>query len=159
MVVEVRKNLHPLQLNGLGKRDVRTQFAALPYRISRGKPEILLITSRETGRWIIPKGWPEDGLTAPESAAREAWEEAGIEGRISLHCLGIYSYLKALDSRDRLPIVMAVFPVKVRRLVENFPEKRERKRKWFSRKKAAARVDEPELRHMIRNFDPGLLRD
>ncbi len=159
MVVAVRKNQHPLQLNGLGKRDVRTQFAALPYRIVRGKPEILLITSRETGRWIIPKGWPEDGLTAPESAAREAWEEAGVEGRISLNCLGIYSYLKVLDRQDRLPIVVAVFPVKVRKLIEDFPEKGERKRKWFSRKKAAARVDEPELRHMIRDFDPTHLRD
>jgi 8-oxo-dGTP pyrophosphatase MutT (NUDIX family) len=157
MVVAVRKNLSPLHLGKSGKRDVRTQFAALPYRIVRGKCEVLLITSRETGRWIIPKGWPEDGMTAAASAAREAWEEAGIEGRVSDTCLGIYSYLKVLDRRDRMPIVVAVFPVQVRRLHDDYPEKGERKRKWFSRKKAAARVQEPELGLMLKGFDPGQL--
>ena len=147
-----------MQLGNSGKRDVRTQFAALPYRIVQGKPQVLLITSRETGRWIIPKGWPEDGMTAPESAAREAWEEAGIVGRMSETCLGIYSYLKALDSKDRLPIVVAVFPIKVGKLAKTFPETGQRKRKWFTRKKAAARVQEPELRLMLRNFDPARLR-
>jgi 8-oxo-dGTP pyrophosphatase MutT (NUDIX family) len=153
MVIAVRKSLSPLHLGGTGKRDVRTQFAALPYRIARGRPEILLITSRETGRWIIPKGWPEHGLTASDSAAREAWEEAGIEGRVSDTCLGIYSYLKMLDRRDRMPIVVAVFPIQVRRLRDDYPEKGQRKRKWFSRKKAAARVEEPELGLMLKGFD------
>lgn len=141
-----------------GKRDMRTQFGALPYRVVNGKVQILLITSRETGRWIIPRGWPEPGLSATASAAREAWEEAGIDGRMSETCLGIYSYLKALDDHDRLPIVVAVFPVKVRRLVDKFPEHKQRKRKWFSRKKAAARVVEPELRRLLRGFDPGVVR-
>lgn len=157
MVVAARNKQHPLQLGKSGKRDVRTQFGVLPYRVVNGKVQILLITSRETGRWIIPKGWPEAGLSATASAAREAWEEAGIEGRISETCLGLYSYLKALEDRDRLPVVVAVFPVKVSRLAEKFPEQKARKRKWFSRKKAAARVVEPELRRILRDFDPSLV--
>lgn len=148
-----------MRLGNSSKRDVRTQFAALPYRMTRGKPEILLITSRETGRWIIPKGWPEDGLSAADSAAVEAWEEAGIEGRVSETCMGIYSYLKALDRRDRLPIVVAVFPILVRRMRDDYPEKGQRKRKWFSRKKAAARVDEKELQQILKAFDPSVLRN
>lgn len=159
MVVAARNTLHPMRLGNSSKRDVRTQFAALPYRITRDKPEILLITSRETGRWIIPKGWPEDGLSAADSAAVEAWEEAGIEGHVTGTCMGIYSYLKDLDSRDRLPIVVAVFPILVRRIRDNFPEKGQRKRKWFSRKKAAARVDEKELQQILKAFDPGVLRN
>lgn len=158
MVISVRQKQHPLQLGKSGKRDVRTQFAALPYRILNGKVQILLVTSRETGRWLIPKGWPEQGLSALDCAAREAWEEAGIEGRMSETCLGIYSYLKTLDDRDRLPVVVAVFPVKVRRLADKFPEHKDRKRKWFSRKKAAAQVVEPELRRILRAFDPQHLR-
>lgn len=158
MVVAIRDSQPPLKLGTSSKRDVRTQFAALPYRVLRGKPEILLITSRETGRWIIPKGWPEDGMSATASAAKEAWEEAGVEGRVSDTCLGLFSYLKTLDREDRLPIVVPVFAIKVRRLADKFPEAGERKRKWFSRKKAAARVHEPELRHLIRNFDPTRLR-
>jgi len=158
MVISVRQKQHPLQLGKSGKRDVRTQFGALPYRMVNGKLQILLVTSRETGRWIIPKGWPEAGLSAIDCAAREAWEEAGIVGRMSETCLGVYSYMKSLESRDRLPIVVAVFPVKVSQLAEKWPERKSRKRKWFSRKKAAARVTEPELRRMLRSFDPQALR-
>ena len=65
----------PISLRGAAKSDVRTQFAALCYRIKRGKVQVLLVTSRRTKRWIVPKGWPMEGRTPADSAAQEAWEE------------------------------------------------------------------------------------
>lgn len=147
----------PLRVSGAGKREVRTQFGAICYRIHDGKVEVLLVTSRGTGRWIIPKGWPMDGETPAAAAATEAWEEAGAEGRVSNQVLGFYSYSKTLES-DRLPCVVAVFPIKVKRLLNDFPEKGQRKRKWVSQKRAAAMVDEPELRRIIKDFDPRAIR-
>lgn len=144
----------PLRLRAQGKRAVRTQFGALCWRMQGDKLEFLLITSRQRKRWIIPKGWPVDGATPAEAAQTEAWEEAGVKGKIAPVCLGIYSYIKYLGREDPLPCVVAVFPVRVKRLAVTYPEHSERRRKWFSRKKAAKLVDEPELAHMIRSFDP-----
>nr|WP_289069582.1 NUDIX hydrolase [uncultured Aliiroseovarius sp.] len=138
------------------KRSVRTQFGALPFRIKNGKVEILLITSRGTGRWIIPKGWPMDGETPAGSAATEAFEEAGVEGTISHDVLGFYSYTKNHDGQ-RLPCVVAVFPLKVKKQLKSFPEKGQRRRKWVSQKKAAQLVWEPELRRIIKGFDRSAL--
>lgn len=135
------------------KRSVRTQFGALPFREKNGKVEILMITTRRTGRWIIPKGWPMDGETPAGAAATEAYEEAGVEGKLSHDVLGFYSYSKAYDG-ERLPCVVAVFPLKVTKKHKNFPEKGQRRRKWVSRKKAARMVWEPELRRIINSFDP-----
>ncbi len=73
------------------------QYAALPYRVRDGL-ELLLITSRETGRWVIPKGWPMKGKTAHAAAAREALEEAGLKGKIGKQSLGDYSYGKRLSN-------------------------------------------------------------
>jgi len=70
----------PLSLHGAAKGEVRTQFAALPFRVKEDKVQVLLITSRGTGRWIVPKGWPMEGKTPAESALQEAWEEAGVQG-------------------------------------------------------------------------------
>lgn len=148
----------PIRLAGSGKRDVRTQFGALPWRVVDGKLQVLLITSRDSGRWIIPKGWPMDGATPAEAAATEAFEEAGVEGKLSHFVVGFYGYLKQMDKADDLPIVVAVFPIKVKRLLADWPERAERKRRWFSAKKAAAIVAEPELRQIIKDFDPRTLR-
>lgn len=136
------------------KHDVRTQFGALCYRIQNNKIEILLITSRGTGRWIIPKGWPMDGETPANAAATEAFEEAGVEGKPSNVCLGIYSYMKSLPKNDSMPCVVAVFPFRVKKLLKNFPEAGQRKRKWVSQKKAAALISDPELAQLIGNFNP-----
>lgn len=135
------------------KREVRTQFGALCFRMRSGAPQILLITSRETHRWVLPKGWPMPGMSPVEAAQREAWEEAGAKGRISSQCLGIYSYFKVMD-RGGLPCVVALFPMKVTRLAKDFPERDERRRKWFPAKKAATKVDEPELSEILGEFDP-----
>lgn len=131
----------------------RTQVAALPYVMDKGKPRVLLITSRETRRWVIPKGWPMENLSSPDAAAAEAWEEAGIVGKVSDKCLGFYAYNKAFPNADPLPIVVAVYPMKVKALKDIFPEVGQRKRKWMTPKKAAERVQEPELSAILRRFD------
>ncbi len=144
----------PITVRASHKSDVRSQFAALCYRIVRDKPQILLVTSRKSKRWILPKGWPMDGLTPSQSAAQEAWEEAGVVGKAMDRCLGLYSYNKVLDPVGNFPCVALVYPIRVKSLLNDFPEKKQRRRKWFSPKKAAARVNEPELARILRDFDP-----
>ncbi len=145
-----------MRLVASSKRDVRTQFGALCYRIREGKVQILLITSRGRGRWIIPKGWPMDGETPAGAGATEAYEEAGVVGKLSDNVLGFYAYSKG-HAGYRLPCVVAVFPLKVTKVLKSYPEKGERRRKWVSQKKAVQMVGEPELRRIIKDFDPRLL--
>ncbi len=147
----------PIDLMDAHKSDVRTQFAALCYRMVKDKPEVLLITSRRTRRWIIPKGWPMDGVTPANCALTEAWEEAGVRGKVYDQCLGLFSYYKATGPETGLPCVAMVYPVRVKSLAKDYPEADERKRRWARRKKAAALVTEPELARIIRNFHPSLL--
>lgn len=144
---------HPMRLAGAVKREVRSQFGAIPWRLNDGKIEILLITSRGTGRWILPKGWPMHEATPAEAAATEAWEEAGVTGTPSHTAAGFYAYQKQLEG-DHLPIVVAMFALKVKKMHKDWPEKGARKRRWVSRKRAAALLEEPELRLLIKHFDP-----
>lgn len=148
----------PLAHKPAHKTELRTQFGALPYRIHNGKTQILLVTTRGSGRWIVPKGWPMAGVRPAKAAQTEAWEEAGIKGKGFDHCLGLYSYSKKMHKSRSLTCVVMVYPVLVRQLAPNFPEKKERRRKWFSRAKAAAKVREPELAKIIETFNPRLLR-
>ncbi len=140
------------------------QCAALCWRRQKGgEVEILLVTSRETGRWVIPKGWPVKGLSESGSAAQEAFEEAGVEGRLTPAALGTYAYGKVLDRSVKieiaLPCQVSVFALEVLKTREKFPERDERRRKWFTRERAADRVDEPELKSLISGFDPGALAE
>jgi len=143
----------PISIRASHKSDVRTQFAALCFRVVKEKPEFLLITSRGSGRWIVPKGWPMDGLTPAASAAQEAWEEAGVTGKAYDRNLGLFSYSKSVGGAG-LPIVAMVYPVKVKSLAEKYPEQGQRVRKWFSQKKATGLVSQPELSRIIKDFDP-----
>ncbi|MFS8041271.1 MULTISPECIES: NUDIX hydrolase [Xanthobacter] len=128
------------------------QYAALPYRVRRdGEVQIRLITSRETRRWVIPKGWPMKGLSPPKTAAREAYEEAGLVGVVSREPLGLYTYEKRLGTRSVLCDVL-VFPLKVKRLLEKWPERFQRYGFWFSIDSAAAAVQEEDLSELIRSF-------
>ena len=104
----------PISLQGARKGEVRTQFAALCYRVRQGKVQVLLITSRGAKRWIVPKGWPMDAKTPGAAAAREAWEEAGVRGRVTGGCLGVYSYTKEMDGGEMLPVVAMLYPVEVK---------------------------------------------
>ena len=125
------------------------QFAALCWRMRRDKPEVLLITSRDTGRWVIPKGWQIAGKDGPASAAQEAWEEAGVEGRIGPAPLGLYAYDKVMTPDKCLPCAVSVYALRVATLARRFPERKERRRKWFTAEKAARKVAEPDLRALL----------
>lgn len=152
-----KKTQLPISLGDTHKTDVRTQFAALCYREHEGETQVLLVTSRGSGRWIVPKGWPMDGMRPAKAAQQEAYEEAGVEGKASDLCLGIYPYQKTREDEDDLMCLAALFPVRVKKLLKNYPEKKQRRRRWYSLKKAANRVDEPELAQLIRTFDPKAL--
>lgn len=140
----------PLALAAAKKRQVRSQFGAVCYRQHKGRLQVLLITSRGRGRWIIPKGWPMADTTPADAAAIEAYEEAGVDGRAHPLCLGIYSYTK----ENKLPCVVALYAVQVNRLLRRFPERNERKRRWFTLKDAARVVEEPELAQLLIHFRP-----
>ena len=133
------------------------QYAALPWRLSHGV-EILLITSRETKRWVIPKGWPVEGLSAVDCAALEAFEEAGIRGVVSEAPFGSFDYDKRLRNDGVQKCHVDVFAFEVTELLENWSEQLERNRRWFSVEEAAAVVQEPELADLIRNFAARKLR-
>lgn len=129
------------------------QYGALCWRMHRGKIEVLLVTSRDTGRWVIPKGWPIDELTPAQGAAREAWEEAGVEGDVADDALGLYTYDKRVLPDPPLPCAVTVFPLRVARVADKFPERKQRQRKWFAVRKAVRKVDEPELRALMAKVD------
>lgn len=143
-----------LSLHGARKGDLRTQFAALCYRIRRGKVQVLLITSRRSKRWIVPKGWPMEGKSPGAAAAREAWEEAGVQGKVTEIALGTYCYAKINPNQDPLPCLALLFPLKVETTRRVYPEHQQRRRKWVSRKKAAKMVAAPDLAKLILDFDP-----
>jgi 8-oxo-dGTP pyrophosphatase MutT (NUDIX family) len=131
------------------------QFAALCWRMRRDKPEVLLITSRDTGRWIIPKGWRVADCDESTSAAKEAWEEAGVLGHIATQPLGLYDYDKVLTPDMHLPCAVSVFALRVATLSRRFPERKERRRKWFTAAKAARKVAEPTLRALLEGVAAG----
>ena len=132
-------------------RPKRVQVAALCYRQTETGKDILLITSRDTGRWIVPKGWPIKGLDGPGAALREAWEEAGVkEAEIIPEPVGQYEYIKGLDTGGSTPVLTQVYLTKVQQLDNEYPEAGERTRKWFTPEDAANMVQEPELQDMLR---------
>ncbi|MGH6767959.1 MAG: NUDIX hydrolase [Xanthobacteraceae bacterium] len=129
------------------------QFAALPYRRrAAGDIEVMLITSRDTGRWVIPKGWPVAALDPCDSAAREAKEESGLVGRIGRRPLGRYSYDKRLDDGSALSCTVEVFGLEVEKQLRTWPERDERRTRWFSPQEAADAVQEPDLAAIFRKL-------
>ncbi len=147
----------PLRFRTGRKTDVRAQFAALCWRIKNDQLQICLVTSRNSQRWILPKGWPMHKQTPALAAATEAMEEAGVSGDAIDHCVGVYTYSKPLKV-DGAPIVVMVYPVHVLHVHSKWPEKHQRRRKWFSAKKAAKKLSEPQLKHIVATFAPHKLR-
>ena len=134
---------------------IRKQCAALPYRVSgEGKIEVMLVTSRGSGRWIVPKGWPIPGRTLAFSAGREAFEEAGIVGPVIDSPIGKYRYIKSILAGIPLPCEVTVFPLPVHRELRRWPEQHERTRRWFGQFEAANLVQEQDLRALL--SDPHL---
>ncbi len=134
----------------------RTQYGALCFRYADNGHaiEILVITSRESGRWIIPKGWPMKGKEPHEAAATEAWEEAGVRGKVGKTPVGRYTYLKELDDGKVVPCVVELFQVEVREIKAGFKEQGQRLIDWVSPDEAARRVREIELKSLLVNFKP-----
>lgn len=131
-------------------RPRRVQFAALCTRATPNGPEVLLITSRDTGRWIIPKGWPIDGKDGAETALQEAWEEAGVRGPSpAKEPVGHFTYDKIMKDGSAQPVLTSVYRIEVQELADDFPEAGKRKRVWVSPAIAAERVNEPELSDLL----------
>lgn len=131
----------------------RRQVAALPWRRGVHGIEILLVTSRETRRWVTPKGGRMAGKSDAEAAAQEALEEAGIEGRITEAAIGTFRYLKILKRRAPRWCVVSVHALEVVVEHDTWQEQAERERVWVGRDEAARRVDEPDLKALIAAFE------
>ncbi len=140
----------------LRRADFRQQYAALCFRRNPDGDdiEILVITSRETGRWIIPKGWPMKKKKPHEAAALEASQEAGVRGRVGKRAVGRYTYLKWLDNQQVAPCIVEVFAIEVTQQKANFKEQGQRKLAWVSPDEAARRVREVELKSLLVHFRP-----
>lgn len=129
------------------------QVAALPWRrTAEGGIEVLLITSRRSRRWIIPKGWPMAGRSPSQAAAREAFEEAGVAGRADSEPAGQYVYRKKLWKGARRPVRVTVYPLEVSSEISSWPERGQRVRRWMAPREAARTVDDPGLSRLIRGF-------
>ena len=132
-------------------RSKRVQYAALPYRPTGSSgTEVMLVTSRGRQRWIIPKGWPHSGRAPCDSAAREAFEEAGVLGLVGRRSLGLFRYKKRLKKGRVAVCDVHVFPLHVARQRPQWPEKNQREIKWVSVQEAAKAVQNARLREIIR---------
>lgn len=137
-----------------GGNPPRIQVAALPWRISaEGQVEVLLITSRGTGRWVLPKGWIEGRERLAAAAAREAFEEAGVKGHAAQTELGRYLYRKKRNQNVPLRCEVAVIPLEVTDESKKWPESKVRTKRWLSVQEAARLVQEQDLAELIASFD------
>ena len=144
------------------KRTARSetrQVAALPWRLTEDGRQILMITSRETRRWVIPKGGRMVGKTDPEAAAQEAMEEAGVRGEMDQTSIGVFRYAKGLKDGGVRQCVVSVYPLQVLVQLGAWPEAHQRERRWMSLGEAADLVHEPDLAALIRDFDATPLED
>jgi 8-oxo-dGTP pyrophosphatase MutT (NUDIX family) len=129
------------------------QFAALPWRISAGGVrEVMLLTTRETHRWVIPKGWPIKGRKPAEVASQEVYEEAGLTGQIvGKRPVGNFHYEKRL-AKKAIICEVRVFLFRVEQQLDDWPEKGWRERRWFDAREAAALVEEGGLAEILDRF-------
>ena len=135
------------------RKSCSVQYGALPYRVSGGTVEILLITTRNSRRWIVPKGWPMAGVAPHVSAAREALEEAGVSGEIGREAIGSFRYFKQLkNGHVVVPCRVDVYPLKVTQEHKRWAEKDAREMRWCTVDVALAQITEPSLRKLIEKF-------
>lgn len=132
----------------------RRQVGALVWRFEKSILQVLLVNSRYTGRFVIPKGWCEKKLSDADAAAKEAYEEAGVRGAIAPEPIGEFGYLKIVGPGFALPCIIAVYALEAHTLLQIWPEMRERQRHWMTLEQAAASVEETALKQLIDNFVP-----
>jgi 8-oxo-dGTP pyrophosphatase MutT (NUDIX family) len=129
------------------------QVAAIPIRrTNSGAWEVLLITSRETRRWVVPKGWPWRNLQDHDAAAGEAWEEAGVRGTAQPVSIGTFTYDKRRHDKTQV-LKVHVYLLEVTEEAESWPEANERQRSWFAPAIAADLVSEPDLKILLRALE------
>ena len=130
-------------------RPAFVQVAALCLRNGARGTEVLLIQTLTRKLWMIPKGWPMDGMTLAEAAAQEAWEEAGVRGRITTDPVGAFTYTKIKSSGLPVQCRAQVFRLDVTETSDTFPEANKRTRQWASPQKAASAVQNPQLARLL----------
>lgn len=145
-------------LAGLFRRPARLQIAALCYRTTGTEPEILLVTSRGQGRWILPKGWPEPNKAAFETAVIEAYEEAGISGEVDRKPYASFASKKGLENGLSIRTKVLVFRICFKSQFDDFPEKGQRKVAWMPVSEAIEHADEAGLRKVLRRFKAEVAR-
>lgn len=139
---DAREGMTKKERTRTSKKRAGKQFAALPLAIREGEVRVMLVTSRETRRWVLPKGWAEPDLAPHELAAKEAFEEAGLVGKVDSNPIGFYCYRKRLrDGRSR-HCKVGVFPLWVVQQLETWPEQGQRETRWFTPAQAAMEVEE-----------------
>lgn len=139
-------------LRPMFQRPPALQLAALCHRSTARGKEVLLVTS-SSGRWILPKGWPIDGMTAPEAAAQEAWEEGGVKAaKVGQSSLGSFFSRKTYTNGRSEPCETMVYKLKVSDITDDFPEADRRERIWVSPAKAAEMVDNAQLKSLLTKF-------
>ena len=137
----------------MSRRKLITQYAALPFALKNGRPRVMLVTSRGRGRWIIPKGWPEKELAPHACAAKEAYEEAGIVGKIEEIPLGTYRYRKRLGSGGMTTFEVKAYLLEVERQLRDWPEKGQRETRWMAPGRAARLVSEDGLVQLLLSLE------
>lgn len=132
----------------------RLQYAAICYRSSKTAHgyEVLIVTGRNSGRWILPRGWPIAGKAPHQVAEREAFEEAGIKGKAEKQPIGHYTYAKQLGDGRVAPCMVEVYAIKVDKIVKDYKEHGQRQRRWVSLIEAQNLVEEPELQSLFIRF-------
>ena len=133
---------------------VSQQSAAIPYRVRDGRVEVLLITSRSRQQWVIPKGGVADVMTPHDSAAKEAWEEAGVTGQVDGNQIGSYKYHKRGDTYR-----VKVFLLPVETVLSDWPEANQRQRQWLDITKAVRRVKKGSLKHILKTAADQIQRE
>ena len=117
---------------------------------------VMLVTSRGTGRWVLPKGWPKKRHSGPDIAALEAFEEAGLLGEVAPRSIGFYRYPKRLSKKHVVACDVDVYALCVARLLDDWPERAQRQRRWFTLAEAAGVVKEADLTALLlRLAEPG----
>jgi 8-oxo-dGTP pyrophosphatase MutT (NUDIX family) len=132
---------------------VSIQYGALPYRFTRaGSLELLLVTTKQSKRWIIPKGRPIKGLKPAKAAAREAYEEAGVRGAVAEKSIGAFRFQKTLDGAPNVLCEVRVYPLNVKQQLRFWPEALQRTPRWFDAAEALSAVNDAGLQNLMSRF-------